>query len=162
MKKSGNNFAFIDSQNVHLSIKSLGWKINWEKFRIYLKEHYYVARAYLFIGYVETNTHLYKHLQESGFILVFKPTLKYSDGTVKGNVDAELVLNTMIQLNNFNKAVIVTGDGDFYCLVDYLKLNNKLKTVLVPNRLKYSSLLKKFTMKDISFMNDLKKKIGEN
>jgi uncharacterized LabA/DUF88 family protein len=155
-----NNFAFIDSNNVYLSIKSQGWHINWERFRIYLKEHYNVITAYLFIGYIEGNNDVYIRLQKAGFICIFKPVLTYKDGTIKGNVDAELVLHTMIQLPNFNKAVIVTGDGDFYCLVQHLLEQNKLQTVLVPNRHKYSALLKKFAKKNIAFMNDLKEKIG--
>lgn len=155
-----NNYAFIDAQNVHLSIKSQGWDVDWNKFRIYLKEHYNVSTAYLFIGYIEGNNKLYIKLQEAGFICIWKPVLTYKDGSVKGNVDAELVLHTMIQLPNFDKAIIVTGDGDFYCLVQYLLENDKLKTVLVPNYYKYSALLKKFAKKNIAFMNDLKNKIG--
>lgn len=155
-----NNYAFIDSQNVYLAIKSLGWNINWKRFRIYLREHYRVEAAYLFIGYVEGNNHIYAELQRAGFICIFKPVLTYKDGTVKGNVDGELILHTMIQYPNFEKAVIVTGDGDFYCLVQYLLENNKLQTVLVPNRNKYSALLKRFAKKHIAFMNDLEGKIG--
>ncbi len=155
-----NNFAFIDSQNVYLSIKSLGWDLDWKRFRIYLKEHHGVKTAYLFIGYIEGNNKIYVRLQEAGFICIWKPVLTYKDGTVKGNVDAEMVLHAMIQFPNFDKAVIVTGDGDFYCLVQYLLEQNKLHTVLVPNRYKYSALLKKFAKKNIAFMNDLKSKIG--
>jgi uncharacterized LabA/DUF88 family protein len=127
-----------------------------------LKEHYGVTTAYLFIGYVEGNNGLYSELQEAGFICIFKPVLTYKDGKVKGNVDAELVLHTMIQYVNFDKAVIITGDGDFYCLVQYLLENNKLQTVLIPNKNKYSALLKRFAKKDIAFMNDLKGKIGKS
>ncbi len=156
-----NNFAFIDSNNVYLSIKSQGWSINWKRFRVYLREHYFVTTAYLFIGYIEGNNEVYIKLQEAGFICIWKPVLTYKDGTVKGNVDAELVLHTMIQLPNFDKALIVTGDGDFYCLVQYLLEQNKLQMVLVPNRYKYSALLKKFAKKNITFMNDLKNKIGK-
>src|SRR3989344_6058309 len=155
-----NNYAFIDSNNVYLSIRSQGWSIEWERFRVYLREHYRVAIAYLFIGYIEGNNDVYVRLQKAGFICIWKPVLTYKDGTVKGNVDAELVLHTMIQLPNFDKAVIVTGDGDFYCLVQYLLEQNKLQTVLVPNQYKYSALLKKFAKKSIAFMNDLKNKIG--
>ena len=160
-KKVENNYAFIDSQNLYLAIKSLGWIIDWAKFRVYLKDHYKVKNAYLFIGYIEGNNDLYSKLQEAGFICIFKPTLKYKDGTTKGNVDAELVLHTMIQYNNFDTAILVSGDGDFYCLVKYLLDNDKLQLVLVPNRLKYSALLKKFAKKHIAFMNDLRKKIGK-
>lgn len=159
MSKKGN-YAFIDSQNVNLSIQSQGWKVNWKRFRIYLTEHYSVSKAFLFVGYIEGNNNLYVKLQEAGFLCIFKPVLEYKDGTIKGNVDAELVLHTMIELPNFDKAIIVTGDGDFYCLVQYLLEKNKLEKVLVPNYQKYSALLKRFAKKDISFMNDLKSKIG--
>lgn len=159
-KKADTNYAFIDSQNLYLAIKSLGWTIDWVRFRVYLREHYKIKNAYLFIGYIEGNNDLYSKLQEAGFICIFKPTLTYKDGTTKGNVDAELVLHTMIQYNNFDTAVLVSGDGDFYCLVKHLLDNSKLQLVLVPNRFKYSALLKKFAKKHIAFMNDLKGKIG--
>lgn len=161
MQKPLKDYAFIDSQNTYLSIKSLGWEIDWVKFRIYLKENYGIKNAYLFIGYIEGNNPLYTRLQEAGFICIFKPVLTYKDGTVKGNVDAELVLHTMLEINNFEKAVIVTGDGDFYCLIQHLSEQNKLNTVLVPNQQKYSALLKRFAKKNIAFMNHLKNKIGK-
>jgi hypothetical protein len=88
------------------------------------------------------------------YILVFKPTLTLPDGKVKGNVDAELVLHTMIEYPNYNKALIVTGDRDFYCLIDYLKL---LK-LMIPNKMEFSSLFRKL-MRYIVFMNNLGKKL---
>jgi len=161
MKKAENNYAFIDSQNVYLSIRSLGWQIDWHRFRVYLKERYSITKAFLFIGYVEGNNKIYTELQEAGFICIFKPVLIYKNGTMKGNVDAELVLHAMIYIHSYDKAVIVTGDGDFYCLVDHLSSLEKLSRVLVPNQKKYSALLKRFAKKDIAFMNDLQKKIGK-
>ena len=92
MKTKENNFAFIDSQNLNLSIRSLGWDLDFKKFRVYLKKKYQVTKAFLFIGYVEGNNDLYVALQEADFICIFKPTLKYKDGSTKGNCDAELVL----------------------------------------------------------------------
>ena len=80
------------------------------------------------------------------------------DKTVKGNCDAELVLQAMIEYPNYHKAVIVTGDGDFYCLIDHLKKHDKLEKLIIPNRDKFSSLLRKFGT-DINFMNDLKNKL---
>ena len=156
-----NNYAFIDIQNVYINTKKYGFKIDWVKFRIYLKEHYRVSRAYIFIGYLEGNNDLYKKLQEAGFVCIFKPVLKYKDGSIKGNVDAELVMHSMIQYPNFEQAIIVTGDGDFYCLIQYLLKNGKLKTVLVPDKNYYSALIKRFARKNISFMNDLVNKIGD-
>ncbi len=77
---------------------------------------------------------------------------------MKGNIDAELVLHTMIEYSNYDKAVIVTGDGDFRCLIEYLKKNNKLERIIIPNRCKFSSLLRKFASSMV-FMNDLKNKL---
>jgi uncharacterized LabA/DUF88 family protein len=160
MKKE-NNYAFIDSQNLNLSIQSLGWKLDFARFRVYLKEKYGVKKAFIFIGYVEGNEDLYKFLQEAGFICIFKPTLEYKDGTTKGNVDAELVLHTMIEFDNFNKAIIISGDGDFYCLIKHLLEHNKLKAILIPNYFRFSALLKfKIFRSYLRFMNDLDNKLS--
>ena len=158
MEQSINNYAFIDSQNLNLAIREQGWALDFKRFRVYLKDKYHAAKAFVFIGYIATNESLYTSLQEYGYILVFKPTLYLPDGKVKGNIDAELVLHTMIEYPNFDKAVIVTGDGDFYCLIDYLKRQNKLERLVIPNRNKFSSLLRKFAP-EMVFMNDLQEKL---
>ncbi len=141
------NFAFIDSQNLNLGTKSAGWKIDFRKFRLYLKNKYNVEKAYLFIGEVSGNESLYDALKEMGYHLVLKPTTEFTEDdkvTVKGNVDAELVLYAAAKtFPYYDRAVIVSGDGDFYCLVEFLLERGKLLTVLTPNR-HYSSLLKKF------------------
>lgn len=160
MKIKKNNYAFIDSQNLNLSIRSLGWKLDFERFRVYLLEKYGVKKAFLFIGFIEGNTELYSMLQNAGFICIFKPTLKYKDGTTKGNCDAEMVLHTMIEFLNYDKVVLVTGDGDFHCLADYLIGKEKLEAILIPDRFKYSALLKLSVIKPfLRFMNDLKGKL---
>ncbi len=142
------NYAFIDSQNLNLGVRSEGWTIDYAKFRLYLKNKYSVEKAFMFIGLVQNNQKLYTALQAAGFILIFKPTIRYfEDGkeTVKGNVDAELVLHaSAIEYENYDKAIIVSGDGDFTCLVDYLDEHDKLLHVMTPNA-KYSKLLKPFS-----------------
>lgn len=158
MKKARNNYAFIDSQNVNLSIRDQGWVLDFSKFRRYLHDKYDISKAFIFIGYVYENQDLYTKLQKDGYILIFKPTLKLPDRRVKGNVDAELVLHSMIEYNNYDKALIITGDGDFYCLVDYLIKNNKLLKLMIPNRQKFSSLFRKM-MQHIAFIDDIRDKV---
>lgn len=163
MKISGNNFAFIDSQNLNLGIRDQGWKLDFARFLVYLRHRFSVKKAFLFIGYLPGNESLYTSLQQAGYIVVFKPTLVLKDGNVKGNVDAELVLHSMIEYSNYDKAVIVSGDGDFHCLVEYLEKNEKLERLVVPNRKKYSILFKEFYERGtISFLNNLEDKIGKN
>jgi len=52
----------------------------------------------------------------------------------------------MIEWDNFDKAIIVSGDGDFHCLIEHLEDNGKLEKIIAPNH-KYSSLLRKFAHK---------------
>ncbi|MCX6785409.1 MAG: NYN domain-containing protein [Candidatus Komeilibacteria bacterium] len=159
MQNLSNNYVFIDSQNLNLSIRSLGWKLDFKRFRKYLWDKYKITKAFLFIGYLPKYKNLYNHLRQSGYILIFKPVLGEQAGYIKGNIDAELVLQTMIEYWNFNQAIIITGDGDFYCLIRYLNRNNKLLKLLVPDVRKYSGLLKRFAPNKIDFMNTLKNKI---
>lgn len=142
MKKTKSNYAFIDSQNLNLGIKELGWKLDFKKFRVHLKDKYGIEKAFIFIGYMPGNESLYADLQKWGYIVIFKPTLEVK-GRIKGNCDAELVLHCMIEKSNYNKAIIVSGDGDFHCLVEYLEQKKKLLKLITPNH-KYSSLLRKF------------------
>lgn len=155
----GNNFAFIDSQNINLGISALGWKLDWKRFRIYLKEHYEVSRAYIFIGFMPDNQALYNSLQRYGYILVFKPVTYRGDGKAKGNVDAELVLQAMIDYKEYDQAMIVTSDGDFACLVKYLYDQGKLGRVLSPNRKGCSVLLKRAAREKVDFLEFARSKL---
>lgn len=158
IKPAENNYTFIDSQNLNLAIRDQGWELDFKRFRQYLKDTLDVTKAFIFIGFVPTNQNLYTSLQQKGYILIFKPTLRLPDGKVKGNTDAELVLHAMIEYPNYDKAVIVTGDGDCYCLIKHLKKQGKLKRLIIPNQLKYSSLLREFAP-DMLFLNGLKDKL---
>jgi uncharacterized LabA/DUF88 family protein len=161
MQNPQKNFAFIDSQNMNLSIRAQGWFLDFRRFRVYLKEKYHVEKAYIFIGYLLGNTKLYQALQEAGFVCIFKPTLTFKDGTTKGNCDAELVLQCMIDYDDFHQAVVVSGDGDFYCLVKYLIEQKKLAALVIPNKHKFSALLKFREIQPfLRFMNDLKNKLS--
>jgi uncharacterized LabA/DUF88 family protein len=145
MMKKQVVYAFIDSQNLNLGIKKMGWRLDYRRFRLYLKNKYAVSEAYIFIGFDPSNQKLYTALQAAGFIIVFKPTVTYVDENgdikIKGNVDAELVLHAAAKtIDQYDKAIVVSGDGDFYCLYEYLDSLNKLKQILVPNR-SYSGLL---------------------
>lgn len=147
MNKPKSNYAFIDSQNLNLGIRSLGWQLDYKKFRLYLKNKYNVEQAYLFIGKTNGNQDLYNALMQAGYTLVFKPTIAYIENgkkTMKGNVDAELVLYAAAKVyQQYDKAIIISGDGDFYCLAEYLDQTNKLLRIVTPNR-KYSKLLRNY------------------
>ena len=159
MQKELTNYAFLDHQNIHLGIRGLGWKLHWTRFRVYLQEKYAVRTAYQFIGYLPENQNLYRSLQEAGYVLVFKPVLVPPGGRPKGNVDADLVLQVMIDHPNYEKAVIVTSDGDFWSLVNYLYEKRKLEAVLSPNAKACSALLKKAARERLRFLEPLRHRL---
>ena len=64
------NYAYIDSQNLNMTIQNLGWSVDWAKFREYLYTKHNVAVAYLFIGYIAENQDLYSFLQKAGFVII--------------------------------------------------------------------------------------------
>ena len=146
MENKENNLAFIDGQNLHLGTIENNWKIDHFKFRIYLKDKYRVSEAYYFLGYIsEKEQDLYNNLQKAGFIVVFKEHNPNLITKKKGNVDADIVFETMKNLldnKDFNKIILVSGDGDYKKLVDYLIKKEKLKKILFPNKKFVSSLYK--------------------
>jgi len=151
-------YAFIDAQNLNLGVskdiyKNIngsrikiynGWKLDYKRFRYYLEKKFYVEKAFIFIGFINANKAIYNYLKNCGYILIFKPTVRKRYGDVKGNIDADLVLFVMENLSLFDKAVVISGDGDFYCLYKTLKERNKLGNIIIPNSKSESSLLKEF------------------
>ena len=111
------------------------------------------------MGFKPDEQQMYNFLQDSGFILIFKPVLELKNGQVKGNCDAELVLQAMIDYDEYKKAIIVSGDGDFHCLIKYLQEKRKLETVLVPTAKNCSILIKKIVKGKLTLVSDLKSKL---
>jgi uncharacterized LabA/DUF88 family protein len=158
MEKSLKNHAYIDAANLHKGIKSLGWNLDYKKFRIWLKDKYSVSLAYLFIGLIPKNNKLYTYLQECGYTLVFKEVVYDGDGKAKGNCDADLVLKAVRDSyeNNFDKAIMVSSDGDYASLVSFLMEKGKLQSVLSPALAKKCSILIKRLNPPIAYINDQK------
>lgn len=148
MKKQENNYAFVDGANLHRGIASLGWELDYSRFRTWLGDKYGITRAYLFIGLVPEYKELYTKLQEAGFTLIFKETTHDGDGNIKGNCDAELVLAATrgYYEKEFQEAVLVSSDGDYACLVSFLKDRSAFKALLSP-RDKCSFLLRKLDIR---------------
>jgi uncharacterized LabA/DUF88 family protein len=145
---------YIDGNNLYRAAKELGFDIDYKKFRGWLRQKYSPENVYLFIGLVPTRVKFYEYLQECGFILIFKQTVSVG-GVVKGNCDAELVLKTTSDFYTeaFTKCILVTGDGDFGCLVAFLSENKTLQCVIAPDENKCSILIKNKNV-EITFLNN--------
>jgi uncharacterized LabA/DUF88 family protein len=156
-----NNFAYIDGANLHKGIEELGWRLDYKRFRVYLRDKYAAQKAYMFLGFVAGNSNLYRNLQDAGYTLIFKPTILYGKGEIKGNCDAELVLQAVSDLyeERCEKAILVSGDGDFACLVNFLIEKKRLKAVLSPSHRKASVLLRKSVPNSIVFLERFRERL---
>ena len=169
IKKNENNFAFIDGQNLYMGTakKEVNpWKIDLARFRIYLEKKYFVSKAYYFLGFVqEKNQELYEEIQNAGFLLIFREHNPAMVGKKKGNVDSDIIFHIMRKIymkEDFGKVVIVSGDGDYKMLVDFLIEEKRFKKMLFPNRGFASSLYKKLGSEYFDYLEsgDIRSKIG--
>ena len=166
--KPTKNLAFIDGQNLYMSTakkEAEPWKIDLTRFRIYLEKKYNADKAYYFLGYVqEANQELYEEIQSAGFVLIFREHNPAMLGKKKGNVDSDIIFHIMKKLykkENFAKIILVSGDGDYKLLVDFLIEENKFEKILFPDKKFASSLYKKLGSRYFDYLEskDIKDKI---
>lgn len=117
--------------------------VDFEKLHRYLSDKYRVTKAFLFVGYLDNFKDTYAFLQKIGYTLCFKPVSGGDGGGLKANIDADLVLKAVLEKDNYTKAVIISGDGDFYSLVEHLRKESKLKMILCPDSKRCSILLRR-------------------
>ena len=170
--------AFIDASSLFYGgEKSLGWKIDYGKLKLYLKRKY-DADSCLYFGGVELHDfphdelahesvdlaklnrylnrlttdsslsassleeveqHLkrvrfYRRLEKFGYALYLKPVKSYrqDDGTVKrkANCDVDMTFYMMRDLADYDRAVVLTGDGDFLPVLKHIRALGKGVVIL--------------------------------
>lgn len=158
-----NNYAFIDGQNLYFNTakkENGAWKINLARFRIYLKDKYHVGQAFYYLGTEsEKYDDLYAEISKAGFTLVFKKHVDTMLGKKKGNVDTDIIFHVMEKLYRkelFNKIIIVSGDGDYKLLVDFLIVENRFKKILFPSKESASSLYQKLGAEQFDYLDNNK------
>lgn len=163
MSERKNNIAYVDGQNLYMGTAKSDprWIIDLARFRKYLAQKYGVGDAYYYLGYVQEGANiekLYETIQKAGFILVFREHNSAMLGKKKGNVDADIIFSIMKRLylkEKFNKVVLVSGDGDYKMLVDFLIGQNKFEKILFPNRRYRSSLYKSIGIEHFAYLDDV-------
>jgi len=163
------NIAYNDGQNLYMGTAKSNpkWHIDLARFRIYLEQKYNVERAYYYLGYVQEGLQieqLYETIQAAGFVLMFRQHNSAMLGKKKGNVDSDIIFSIMKRLyqkDSFQKIILVSGDGDYKMLVDFLIQENRFEKILFPNRKFRSSLYKEISSTYFSYLDDsdIQKKI---
>ena len=166
------NYAFIDGTNLHLTYENLDWKLDYRKLRIYLEKKHNVKIAYYFLGKMQSNWRIYKDLEAYGYELKLRDIsrkiideegcpycgkcIRPEQVKVKCDCDADIVLQAMDDVDEYDKAILISSDGDFDNLVRRLISLNKLKLVLSPCKQGCSKLLKNASLGRINFLDESK------
>jgi uncharacterized LabA/DUF88 family protein len=117
---------FVDIQNVYYgAMDNFNGKIDFRKLTegIVKGRKLEVANAYIVKG-DNDNSNFVGFMKQLGYNIVSKDLKKRSDGTAKGNLDIEMAIDIITEKDGLDTVVLVSGDGDFVALVEYLKTQN--------------------------------------
>ena len=163
-----NNYAFIDAQNLYMATAKRSdhpWRIDVNRFRVYLRDKYHVTKAFYFFGCIQDELEeLYESIQSAGFVLIFREHNSAMIGKKKGNVDSDIIFSIMKRLykkEEFDKIVLVSGDGDYKKIVDFLIEEDRFAKILLPDKKYASSLYKKLGAEYYDYLENLKTHIGK-
>ena len=162
MNITKNNIAYIDGANLHRGISSLGWKLDYRRFRSWIRQKFSVTDAKLFIGLIPKQAGLYTSLQNAGYKLVFKEVVFDGSGKAKGNCDADLVLQAARDAfeNEVNSVILISSDGDYDPLVYFWIEKGVRCTILSPAPVNKCSILLKKTGAPIVYLNEVREKLN--
>ncbi|MDP1706752.1 MAG: NYN domain-containing protein [bacterium] len=161
MSLEKNHFAYIDGANLHKGVESSEWKLDYRKFRSWIRQKFSITDAYLFIGLMPKHADLYTSLQSTGYKLVFKEIIYDGSGKAKGNCDADLVLQAAKDYyeNNPTGILLVSSDGDYASLVRFWQEKKVACVIVSPAPIDKCSILLKRTGAPIIYLEDMKHKL---
>jgi uncharacterized LabA/DUF88 family protein len=134
LKPVKNRIAmFIDGSNLYHSAKELGYEINYQDFFDWFQDANSVCQAFFYTGIDSSNQQqkqfLYR-LESYGYQIISKEVVKRFNGSKKANLDVELALDLVNKANDYDTAILVSGDGDFSEAIKQVKALNKRVEVI--------------------------------
>ena len=116
---------FIDIQNLYHSAKNLyGGRVNYGELMKQLVAGRRLVRALAYVVKSDPETgedSFFEALEKTGIELRIKDIQVFSSGAKKADWDVGLAVDTIRMSDTFDVAVLVSGDGDFVPLVNYLQ-----------------------------------------
>lgn len=125
-------YAFIDASNIIYGARTEGWLIDQKKLFDYLKRKFGCSRAFFYFGKDDANKEqgkFLKKLESFGFTLRVKQIKRYGKRQ-KANCDVDLTLDMVVMKEKYDQAIVLTGDGDFLPLFEFLKEQKKEITII--------------------------------
>jgi uncharacterized LabA/DUF88 family protein len=129
--------VFIDIQNVQETFERQGKEVRYDALRRnVIIQNKGEESEYKFIAFVpfkrddERRQRLIDALSFQGYRVVAKPVRERVDGSAKANMDIEITLEILSMADYLEQVILITGDGDFVAMVDWLSKRGKRITVI--------------------------------
>lgn len=129
--------VFIDAANIFYSQRTLGWRVDYTKLKAYFERETELVAMYLYTGKVGADEKQEKFLTkitQLGYTVRSKEVKRIKIGPEtfewKGNLDVELVIDTLKTIHTYDTYVLMSGDSDFAPLLDELKSQQKRVIVM--------------------------------
>ena len=117
--------VFIDVQNVYHSVKNLyNARVNFGNLIKTVVADRPLVRSVAYVAKSETaegEDSFFEALKKAGLELRCKDLQVYADGAKKADWDVGMAVDAIRMANFLDVVILVTGDGDFVPLVEYLK-----------------------------------------
>lgn len=120
-------YAFIDASNIIYGARAEGWLIDQKKLFQYLKNKFSVSKTFFYYGKdskSKKKEDFLNKLKQFGFTLRVKEIKRYGKRT-KANCDVDLTMDMLIQIKEYKRAIVLSGDGDFAPLLEHLMSEGK-------------------------------------
>lgn len=144
-KKAQKVYAFVDASNIIYGAKAEGWFIDQKKLSAYLKVKFKAKKAFFYYGKDSKDIKkekFLKKLKQFGFILRVKEIKRFGKRT-KANCDVDMTMDLLLKIDEYDKAVVLTGDGDFAPLFYHLQSKGK-EVVIISSPKRTAREIKKF------------------
>lgn len=131
-RKITKTYAFIDASNIIYGARAERWFIDQQKLFKYLKNKFSVSKAFFYYGKDSRNVKqqkFLKRLEEFGYVLRVKEIKRYGTKS-KANCDVDLTMDVLLKIKEYQRAIMLTGDGDFLPLIQYI-VKRKKEVVII-------------------------------
>ncbi len=151
---------FVDVQNIYYTTRdffgrSFNYKIFWNQ--IELKSTIVIANAYAIDKQDDKQKKFQYALQSIGFNVKLKPYISRSDGSKKGDWDVGITVDILESVQEAEKIILLSGDGDFDilvkrlterygCIVDIYGVKELTAVSLINSASKFHPITEKFLM----------------
>lgn len=138
--KSRRVGVFVDDANLYHAYKTYGWRIDFKRFREFLKKYCDVQFINYYVAIPDKSDASFSGTQKflkyvKPYVKVKRKKLKYipvaGKMIKKGDVDVEITLDVVRSIDGLDVVVIVSGDSDYLELRNYVLKGKKKEIVFV-------------------------------